>query len=158
MGTADSNGLQTNFIGSVNLKVFAGDPAFGRPPDLRISADLRGVFDRTNLGPYGNVLRLVTTFRLTDRRNGPAGDETGTVQDFDVAMTVECLFDRRFPELGSNCMSGTTLNSLFPGATIAVNRAVYEVRQVRVYDSGADGNPETTADNQLFVTQGIFAP
>jgi hypothetical protein len=96
--------------------------------------------------------------RLTDRRNGPSGNETGTVQDFDLAMTVECLFDRRFPELGSNCMSGTTLNALFPGATTEVNRAIGELGQVRIYDSGADGNPDTTADNQLFVTQGVFVP
>jgi hypothetical protein len=39
-----------------------------------------------------------------------------------------------------------------------VNRMIGELGQVRVYDSGADGNPDTAADNQLFVTQGVFVP
>jgi len=158
VGTADSNGLQANFIGSVTFKVVPGDPAFGRPPDLRITADLRAVYDPSDLGPYRHALRLVTTVRLTDRRNGPSGNETGTVQDFDLAVPVDCLYDRRAPELGANCMAGITLNTLIPGAVTNVNRAIWEVGQVRIYDAGADGNEGTSADNQLFVTQGVFVP
>ena len=37
-------------------------------------------------------------------------------------------------------------------------RAIWEVGQVQVFDCGADGVANTTADNTLFETQGVFAP
>jgi hypothetical protein len=52
----------------------------------------------------------------------------------------------------------TTVNSLYPGAIAAGQRAVWEVGQVKAYDGGADGLASTTGDNTLFLTEGIFIP
>jgi hypothetical protein len=46
---------------------------------------------------------------------------------------------------------------LIPGAA-KEKRAVYEIGEVRVDDGGADGDSDTTADNTVFVRQGIFIP
>ncbi len=37
-------------------------------------------------------------------------------------------------------------------------RLVEEIDDVHVYDGGADGDASTTADNTVFLRQGIFIP
>jgi hypothetical protein len=45
-----------------------------------------------------------------------------------------------------------------PGLVVEGKRAVWQIGQVQVYDGGADGNANTTGDNTLFLTQGLFTP
>jgi hypothetical protein len=52
----------------------------------------------------------------------------------------------------------TTANALMPGLVTNGNRAIWELGQAQVYDGGADGNPDTTSDNTLYLDQGIFVP
>jgi hypothetical protein len=37
-------------------------------------------------------------------------------------------------------------------------RAVWQIGQVKVYDGGTDGAASTTADNTLFMDEGLFVP
>jgi hypothetical protein len=45
-----------------------------------------------------------------------------------------------------------------PGAVVDGKRAIWQLDQVRVLDGGADGDADTTGDNRLFATQGVFVP
>ena len=38
------------------------------------------------------------------------------------------------------------------------DRAIWQVASARVYDGGADGDGDTTPDNTLFATEGVFVP
>jgi hypothetical protein len=60
--------------------------------------------------------------------------------------------------LGSNCNITTTVNTVYPGAITAGQRAVWELGPMRAYDGGTDGLASTTSDNTLFLDQGIFIP
>jgi len=37
-------------------------------------------------------------------------------------------------------------------------RAIWELDAVRIYDGGADGDGDTTADNTVFARPGVFVP
>ena len=49
-------------------------------------------------------------------------------------------------------------NSIYPGLIKDGKRLVEEIYDVHVYDGGADGVANTTADNTVFLRQGIFIP
>jgi len=38
------------------------------------------------------------------------------------------------------------------------DRAVWGLDRVRLFDGGPDGDADTSADNALFATQGVFVP
>jgi hypothetical protein len=59
---------------------------------------------------------------------------------------------------GSTCNLATQLNALILGASKGGKRAVWEFDAVRIYDGGADGDGDTTADNMVFLRPGIFMP
>ena len=48
-------------------------------------------------------------------------------------------------------------NALVPGQVTQNMRSIWQLDQVQVYDGGADGTA-TTADNTLFMDEGVFAP
>jgi hypothetical protein len=50
------------------------------------------------------------------------------------------------------------VNTVYPGAITAGQRAVWELGPVRAYDGGTDGLASTPGDNTLFLDQGIFIP
>jgi hypothetical protein len=44
------------------------------------------------------------------------------------------------------------------GAIKEASRAIWQLGEINVYDGGSDGIGSTTADNTLFLTQGVFVP
>ena len=52
----------------------------------------------------------------------------------------------------------TTLDALVPGVAVERARAIWELEPVTVNDGGADGDADTSGDNTLFATPGIFIP
>ena len=52
----------------------------------------------------------------------------------------------------------TFANSIVPGSVLDGKRAMWEIRQVRVRDGGADGDADTAGDNRVFARQGVFVP
>ena len=52
----------------------------------------------------------------------------------------------------------TSANALVPGIGARVAAPIWQMGQVRVLDGGADGDADTSGDNGVFATQGIFVP
>jgi hypothetical protein len=50
------------------------------------------------------------------------------------------------------------MNAVIPGTHKDNKRGVWEMDEMRIYDGGADGDGGTTADNTLFLQQGLFVP
>jgi dipeptidyl aminopeptidase/acylaminoacyl peptidase len=144
LGTPDANGHPAATIGTVRYRVATGD--------VKIDVNVTGVLTQGTLAPYGGELALDNALRLTDRDNtpNPGGPGPGTVQDTSFPVTVPCA--------AGACSVATTANAVAPGAVIAGKRAIWQLGQVQVYDGGSDGLASTTADNTLFMDQGVFVP
>ena len=149
VGTPDANGLAPSTVGTVTYKTVVGNlstPA--NDADVQIEVAITGVLTKA-LTPYSGELRTDQTLRITDRNNSP-GTTPATGQEVSLPATVPCS--------AGTCTTLTTANTLVPGAVLEGMRAIWEVGPVRVYDGGADGDADTTADNTLFMDQGVFIP
>jgi dipeptidyl aminopeptidase/acylaminoacyl peptidase len=151
VGTPDANGQGAKSIAEVFYAT--------RPGDVAITAEISDVRSSSDLSDYTGELRVVSGLRITDRNNTPypGGAGPGTVADMTLPLTVSCA-PSADTSIGSACNVSTTVNALFPGAITAGQRAVWQLGQVSVEDSGADGDADTTGDNTLFMRQGIFVP
>jgi hypothetical protein len=154
-GSPDANGAEANAIGSVMLRVVV-DPTAPNDADALLSTSLTDVRKSPGLGDYTGELEQTTTLRITDRANGPGGNEAATVEDVPYRVTVPCTATSS-SSIGSTCSLTTGLNALVPGTVMKGKRAIWELGQVRVYDGGPDGLA-ATADNSLFAVQGVFVP
>ena len=59
---------------------------------------------------------------------------------------------------GSTCNLHTSLDTVIPDAVQDGKRAIWELDAVRIFDGGADGDGDTTADNTVFARPGVFIP
>ncbi len=128
--------------------------------------------------PYTGQLIVESVIRITDHSSGnPSGTTctngagvapclTATVSDIPFQFpTAACT---AAPAGNCKVLAGTTFDSLIPGMIKEFQRASIEVLNVRVFDSGPDGEiapagfmcPTTcgTGDERKFLAQGIFAP
>jgi TolB protein len=172
VGTADSNGSPTRFLGTVSFLTVRGDPITpGDQADVSIETSLSDVRCRFEvvedpetegypcragaLADYTGEVQVLTTLRITDKPQ--TGPRTGTMQDMPVRVNVPCTST---PDdvAGSNCTLSTTMDSLIPGAVVEGQRAVWTLGRLEVLDAGVDGDAETWHNNGLFATQGIFVP
>ncbi len=151
VGTPDANGKEANSVGSVRLDVVAG-----ASPDVLVNISLGDVRQRAGLDDYTGELQEVSSLRITDRDNGPAGDEQGTVEDVPLAVTVPCTATADTGR-GAGCAVSTSLDAVTPGIAASGNRAIWQLGQVQVFDGGSDG-VASTAGNSLFAVQGVFVP
>ena len=85
------------------------------------------------------------------------GTDAATVQEFTIEHSWACV-QSGLTSIGSTCNLSTTLNAAFPGASRGGKRSIWELDAVRIYDGGADGDGDTTADNTVFARPGIFIP
>ena len=156
-GTPDANGRGANFVGRIRLAVRPGDP--GTPDDeadVNLVVAFSDVREAPTLADYTGELDVNVGLRLTDRLNG-TGTEAGTLTDQGLRATVPCAVTVD-TEAGSTCELSTTLEALVPGVAVEGARAIWEVGQVIVNDGGSDGDADTSGDNTLFATPGIFIP
>ena len=151
VGTGDSNGRTTSSSGHVKLKALSGD--------LGMTISITDVRDKTTLADYAGELRLQSVVRATDKLNTPhpGGPGPATVIDTGFGPAVPCAADGD-PAIGSACSLSTTVNALIPGLVVAGARSNWQFEQMRLYDGGTDGDGDTSADNTLFATQGLFVP
>jgi hypothetical protein len=77
--------------------------------------------------------------------------------DWPLGFTVPCAATPD-PSVGSTCSTSTSADSLLPGIAVEGSRAIWELGELELFDGGADGDGDTTADNTLFATQGLFVP
>ena len=166
VGAADSNGAAANSTGFLQLKVKATPPE-----DLLITLTITDVrclpgTDAAVCGTINNVagpdytgqVQSDATLRISDHYNGPNLDEAATVQDIPFPVTATCVST---PErtIGSTCSVTTSSQANCPPVcqNFDNQRSVIELGQVLVRDGGPDGQIPT-ADNTVFMRQGIFIP
>jgi len=125
-----------------------------------------GTANASGPADYSGDVGFSFTFRLTDHFNATApggGPDAATGEDF----TIEFSGYPEFPgprvqsgstSTGSACNFHTSLNAIIPGSVRETKRAVWALDAVRIFDGGADGDGETTADNTVFARPGIFIP
>jgi hypothetical protein len=171
VGTPDAYGGAANSIGYLRLRYVIGLPTAEGDVDLRVEIDLADVrcvptgarcatANASGPADYSGELRFAFPFRLTDHFNANApggGTDAATVRDFTIEHSWACVGSGS-TSTGSTCSYSTTLNSIVPGSVKDLKRAVWELDAVRIFDGGADGDGDTTADNTVFARPGIFVP
>jgi serine protease AprX len=157
IGTPDANGAPSKSLGYVNFKVVPGDAATAAD-EADVALDVRITDVRTggNLSDYTGSLRAAVGLRVTDRQSGSSGSEPATVQDMPFEFTVPCGATAD-TTIGGECRVATSADAVTPGIVYEGTRAIWQLGQVRVLDSGADANP-VTADNSPFAVQGVYVP
>jgi hypothetical protein len=157
VGSPDTNGKSANMIGGVLVHAVIGNPnTTTDEADIRFDISLTDVRNKNDLSDYAGALASVTSMRATDRYNGAALDEPGTVTDFPFSITVPCTVTSS-TTTGSTCAITTTADAVTSGTILEVKRTIWQFGDVQVFDGGADGNP-STAPNSLFARQGVFLP
>ena len=160
IGTADANGRPTRGLSRLHMEVYRGAPTTtGDEADVAVVMGVQDVYRTSNLTDYNGGLELRLSVRITDRDNFPVnGDDAGgTMEDLDLSVPLACGITAD-PQAGGVCFVDTTLDSLVPGIANEGARAVWELGQVGLYDAGADGDPESAGDNELFQVQGLLVP
>jgi hypothetical protein len=171
VGTPDAFGGAANSVSYLRLTYFLGAPAAVDEADILIEIALNDVRCRPTgarcgtanaSGPadYSGETRVSFTFRLTDHYNAVAsggGTDTATVQDFAIERSSACA-QSGSTSIGSTCSLDTSMNAVIPGAVKDAKRSVWALDAVRIYDGGADGDGDTTADNTVLARPGIFIP
>jgi hypothetical protein len=157
VGTPDSNGAGARSIGFVLLKTIVGNSSTpADEADLKLRLSVIDVRQMTGLGDYGGELQVKLAIRITDRLNGSAPVDPGTVQDIPFTFTGTCT-PTSDTAIGSSCTADTTADALLPGAITEGARTIWQVGTVEVWDGGSDGDVDTRP-NTLFERQGVFVP
>ena len=160
IGTGDSNGRATQSVGSVRLEPLIGNPTTPvDEADVAITVSITDVRRQADLADYTGELQARASLRITDRRNAnaPAGGiDPATVADMPLNVATPCATTAD-PNAGSTCAVTTSMDALAPSAVRERERAIWQLGSLDVYDGGPDGDVDT-ADNTLFVKQGVFIP
>jgi hypothetical protein len=166
VGTPDANGAGTTSIGFLNLKVKTTSPEAllisGTVTDVRCRpATAAGVCSGANAtsGPdYSGQLQANATIRVTDHYNGPGLNEAATIQDIPFPINLDCA-NTVDTTAGGVCTVSTNMPLACPdcGGVQEGQRTLVEIGQMQVFDGGPDGQV-ATADNTVFLRQGIFIP
>jgi Tol biopolymer transport system component len=173
MGSPDWNGAAAKFVGSVRLDVQPGNPATPTneadvgirvsTTDIRCSNQTQTTAcgsSNSAAGPdYVGELQGNLSLRITDRDNtpDPAGSGPGTMIDTTFTFSVPCTATSD-QTVGSTCSTTTSANAVVPDVVREGGRAIWQFGHVEVFDGGTDGLASTTADNMLFLDQGVFVP
>jgi hypothetical protein len=172
VGTPDAFGGAANSIGSLRLGVVqcggcgplgeADVPIHVALNDVRcVPTGARcGTANAAGPADYSGAMRFSFTFRLTDHWNAIApggGTDAATVQDFTIEHSWACV-QSGSTSTGSTCDVSTTPNVFIPNAVRWGKRGNWELAGAPIYDGGADGDGDTTADNTIFARPGVFIP
>jgi TolB protein len=163
VGSPEANGLGANSIGRITMKVVTEAPidlTNGDQSDVTFTGQITDVRDKQTLADYTGELRASFGLRLTDRMNGTDSVRfhPATAADATFGFSFGCTPTPSAPSVGSTCSVATSADAAVPGITPEFKRSIWQLGQVEVYDGGADGDGDTTGDNTLFMTQGLFAP
>jgi galactose oxidase-like protein/Kelch motif protein len=157
VGTLDANGQPAKSAGFVRMAVVLDNPATpADEEDIAISGSMTDVRNKAGLSDYTGELQVKVPIRITDKLNGPAQTDGGTVEDFAYSVTMPCTATGD-TTVGSTCSMSTTEDSLAPNSVVAGKRAIQRIGQVDIYDGGSDG-VAATSGNTAFAWQGLFAP
>jgi hypothetical protein len=171
VGTPDANGFAAVAANSVRFKGM-GAPAAPEDSDAELRLLVNDVHCRTanaacpggSGSDYVGPLLLRTTMQVTDRLNGPAANESATVEPLDLDIPFNCVATSGAE--GSRCNLTTTVEAFYPGAIVDSKRALWEIGSATIMDPGPNGTgfaagcPATCGDGDedVFLRQGIFVP
>jgi hypothetical protein len=162
VGTLDANGQAAKAVGSVRYDVKPGTAANpADDADVKINVSVKDVRMKSDLSDYAGELEVTSSRRITDKLNTPAPDgatQAATTQDTPLSITVPCAPTGADTTVGSTCAISTTADALVPGQVAENARSNWELGQIQIFDGGSDSDADTTADNTLFMDQGIFVP
>ncbi len=153
VGTPDANGAAANAEGYLTLAAIPGNPETpADEADVNLSVSASDVRGNIRLADYIAELWATVSVRITDRLTSPQ-----TVTDFSLGFAIPCTAT---PDttVGATCSASTTADAVLPGSVPEGSRAIWQLGEVQVQDGGEDGEGATTADNTLFLKQGIFTP
>ena len=164
VGSPDANGAGANSTGFILLRVDAIPPEdvliTSTISDVRCQAATAAAVcnsANTAAGPdYSGQVQGNATIRISDHYNGAGLNEAATVVDIPFPVNGSCA-NTAVTTQGGLCTVNTTANTVVPGAVKDNQRGIVEIGQLQVSDGGADGQV-STADNTLFMVQGIFIP
>jgi hypothetical protein len=174
VGTPDANGGAASFIGYFRLNVLVGVPGPPNDSDVRLRLDLTdircvpsgarcGAANAAGPADYSGEVGFKYGIRFTDHWNAVAlggGTDPATMQDATITIEpygITCA-ETASTSTGSTCIMQTSYNSFIPGLIKDGKRLVEEIDDLHVYDGGADGDGNTTADNTVFLRPGVFIP
>jgi hypothetical protein len=168
VGTPDANGAGVGMVGTAEFQVDTVPPQ-----DILINVQFTDVRCQpaTNAavcgsanaadGPdYSGQFQWVMPQRASDHYNGPGLNEAATVVDlpgYFLGVDNGSCAATADTSIGATCSSVTSQNAIVPGAIQDNMRLVLELNQFHLYDGGPDGEV-ATADNTLFIRQGLFVP
>jgi hypothetical protein len=171
VGTPDANGFAALAASSVRFKGM-GLPAAPEDSDAEIRLLVNDVHCRTanaacpggSGSDYVGPLVLRTTMQVTDRLNGPATNESATVEPLDLDIPFNCVAVSGGE--GSRCNLTTTVEAFYPGAIVDSKRALWEIGSATIMDPGPNGTgfgagcPATCGDGDeaVYLRQGVFIP
>ena len=165
VGTPDANGRPAASVGFASYDVIAGDPDTPEDEaDVRIKVRVDDVRRASDLSDYVWDFDLPLQFRLTYRG---AGVDQATMREVientppwytsQLRATVPCAATAD-AGTGSVCVVETSADAILAGMVRESERAIWELRQVRLFDAGPDGYLSSRDDNELFAVQGVFVP
>jgi hypothetical protein len=181
VGTPDAFGGAANATGYLRLTYWCCFHETG-PADIRIDIALNdvrcvptgarcGTANASGPSDYSGDMGFSFTFRLTDHWNATTpggGTDPATVQDFTIEHDGWPLYpggpdgtpcvQSASTSIGSTCNLNTSLDAFIPNAVPLNRRAVWALDVVRIFDGGADGDGDTTADNTVLARPGVFVP
>ena len=157
VGTGDSNGKPARMEGFLRFDSMLGNPATpADEADMKIEFFMDDVFDATTLDDYPYQLRSLFTVRMTDRNFGDSA--MATTQDYLFPLFANCVPTADTLE-GSTCTLSTTVESIVgPGGIVEGKRSVWGIDNVRVFDSGADGDARVVGDTKVLARPGFVVP
>jgi hypothetical protein len=161
VGTPDANGQPAKSYGYVLLTTVAGNAATPvDEADVGIEVLDQDVREAAGVADYTGELQVSLGLRITGR-DGPiptgGGPAPVTQQDLEFSITVPCVATAD-ETVGATCSTATTADAVLPGAIVEQRRTIWALQRTRVLDGGTDGDADTSGDNQVFQTQGIFIP
>jgi plastocyanin len=144
--------------GFVKMTSLPGVPGGADDADINISSTTTSVRRRSDGTAYTGRAILHTAIRLTDMANGPGVNSSGTAQDAQFSLPVDCT--------SGTCGLNTTADTLVPNFAREGKRTIIDSLSVNLKDAGADGSigaascaPNCgTGDEQIFMRQGVFLP
>ena len=156
-GTPDVNAQTANMSSGAQFLALSGDGGTATDEaDVVIGFTVNDVRVRPTLADYPGELVGTVMLRVTDRLNGPAQNEAGTVSDMPLSFTIPCAISADV-STGAACSIATSADAVLPGMVSEAKRTIWAMEDVGVSDGGPDGQASTPG-NTLFLKQGLFVP
>jgi hypothetical protein len=150
IGTFDANGQPANSVSYIRINPIRGNPFTpADEADVRMRGTINDIRLASDLSDYTGNVSARLTIQITDRDNtpSPGGPGAATVQEFTHSQPLGCAATAD-TTVGGTCDFDTTVEALVPGAVKEQQRAIWQLRQIQVYDGAGNA----------FLRQGIFVP